>query len=567
MGQARARRAAALLCALAVGAASCSPAEDGDGPRPTAVAGVDVGAADRADLEPGGTLDWGINEFPAQWNPHHADGNLATVRTVTDAVLPTPFETDPKEGPRPDPDYVLGAEVREAGRKGPQLLTLRLNPEAHWSDGTPITWRDYRATAEALDGASDGYRVLGEVGYDRIAEVRPGADEYEAVVEFSEPFSEYPSLFSPLLPASVAEDPEAFDDAYRGDIPVTAGPFEVAGVDDGARRLELRRWDGWWGEPAVLDGIVFTAMDPEGLDSAFLDGGIDAYALPVDAGSFARANSANDGEVRIALGPDYRHITLNGQSPLLEDRRVRHAVFLGVDRQAMVDAALSGLGMEAEPLGNHFLLEGQPGYTDNSGRWGGHDPERAAELLDEAGWEPGANGIRQKDGTRLELRFLVPRGFRPAQDEAEMAQAMLGEVGVGVDIEQVGGDELFSRYVLPGDYDMVAFVNTGGRFPISKSLPQWASPVEGPKGTEWRSNVGRIASEEIDRAMDEALEALDEEASLRAVNRADELLWQEGHTLPLYQRPQMMAVRSNLANIGAPGFGTHQYEDIGYVKR
>ncbi|MDA2812114.1 ABC transporter family substrate-binding protein [Nocardiopsis sp. RSe5-2] len=566
MGQGRARRGAALLCAVALGAAACSPAEEGAGPRPAAAGGVDVGAADRADLEPGGTLEWGINEFPAQWNPHHADGNLATVRTVTDAVLPTPFEVDPEEGPRPDPDYLLGAEVREAGPDRPQTVTLRLNPEARWSDGTPITWRDYRATADALDGRGDGYRVRGEVGYDRIARVRQGADEYEAVVEFSEPFSEYPSLFAPLLPESVAGDPEAFNEDFTGDIPVTAGPFEVAGVDDGARRVELRRSEDWWGDPAVLDGIVFTAMDQEGLDSAFLDGGIDAYALPVDAGSFGRANSAGDGEVRVALGPDYRHITLNGQSPLLRDRRVRHAVFLGVNRQALTDAALSGLGMEAEPLGNHFLLEGQPGFTDNSGEWGRHDPERAAALLDEAGWKPGEDGIREKDGERLELRFLVPRGFRPGQDEAEMVQAMLGEAGIGVDIEQVGGDELFSRYVLPGDYDMVAFVNTGGRFPISNSLPQWASPVEGPDGEEWRSNVGRIASKEIDAAMDDALETLDEEESLRAVNRADKALWEEGHTLPLYQRPQLMAVRSDLANIGAPGFGSYDYEDIGYLK-
>src|SRR5690606_9207242 len=127
---------------------------------------TDINAADRGELADGGTLEWGINEFPAQWNPHHADGNLATVDTVTSALLPSPFEPDPDGGARPAPDYVLGADVRRDG--GGQVLTLELNPEAHWSDGTPITWKDYRATAEALAGGADGYKVRGEGGYDRI---------------------------------------------------------------------------------------------------------------------------------------------------------------------------------------------------------------------------------------------------------------------------------------------------------------------------------------------------------------------------------------------------------------
>ncbi|MFW5419619.1 ABC transporter family substrate-binding protein [Nocardiopsis sp. CNT-189] len=557
-----------MLSAVLLAASACTGGTQNEQRTAASAEAADINAADRDELADGGTLEWGINEFPAQWNPHHADGNLATVHTVMDALLPAPFEPGPDGGARPDPDYLLGADVRRDG--GGQVLTLELNPEAHWSDGTPITWKDYRATAEALAGGADGYKVRGEVGYDRIASVERGADRFEAVVSFDEPFSEYPSLFDPLLPARYAGDPESFDSGYLEDVPLTAGPFAFAGMDPKRQTVTLERSDDWWGDPAKLDGIVFRAMDGEALTTSFLEGGVDAFGLPIDAAAFERASSADGGEVRTALGPDYRHITLNGESPALSDVRVRHALFLGIDREAITDAALEGVDWSAEPLGNHFLLEGLPGYTDNSGEWGERDTGRAAELLDEAGWKAGDGGARTKDGEPLTLRYLVPRGHAPAQSEAEMVQAMLEEIGVAVEIEPVGGDELFSRYVLPGDYDLVSFVNTGGDFPVSASLPQWASPAGGAEGSgdpDWRSNVGRISSPEIDAAMEEALAAPDAETATAAVNEADRLLWEAGHTLPLYQRPQLMAVRTDLANIGAPGFRPLDYADIGYLKK
>ncbi|WP_017594592.1 ABC transporter family substrate-binding protein [Nocardiopsis potens] len=566
-----------MLSAVLLAASACTGGTQNEQRTAASAEAADINAADRDELADGGTLEWGINEFPAQWNPHHADGNLATVHTVMDALLPTPFEPGPDGDARPDPDYVLGADLRRDG--GGQVLTLELNPEAHWSDGTPITWKDYRATAEALAGGADGYKVRGEVGYDRIASVERGADRFEAVVSFDEPFSEYPSLFDPLLPARYAGDPDSFDTGYLEDVPLTAGPFAFAGMDRKRRTVTLERSADWWGDPAKLDEIVFRTMDGEALTTSFLEGGVDAFELPVDAAAFERASSADGGEVRTALGPDYRHITLNGESPALSDVRVRHALFLGIDREALTDAALEGVDWSAEPLGNHFLLEGLPGYTDNSGEWGERDTDRAAELLDEAGWKAGDGGTRTKDGEPLALRYLVPRGHAPAQSEAEMVQAMLEEIGVAVEIEPVGGDELFSRYVLPGDYDLVSFVNTGGDFPVSASLPQWASPAGGAEGSgggegsggagepDWRSNVGRISSPEIDAAMEEALAAPDAEAATAAVNEADRLLWEAGHTLPLYQRPQLMAARTDLANIGAPGFRPLDYADIGYLKK
>ena len=73
---------------------------------------------------------------------------------------------------------------------------------------------------------------------------------------------------------------------------------------------------------------------------------------------------------RAALGADYRHITLNGQTPILKDVDVRHAIFLGINREVLATAALGTLGWEPRVLNNRFLMPEQPGYADNSGEWG-----------------------------------------------------------------------------------------------------------------------------------------------------------------------------------------------------
>ncbi|MBB4930272.1 peptide/nickel transport system substrate-binding protein [Lipingzhangella halophila] len=535
----------------------------------------DTNPADRADLVEGGSLHWGINEFPGQWNPHHIDGNLATVDTVMSGVLPTPFRVGADGEVRPDPDYVESVDVQRGsvakavqegdGATEAQVVTLRLNPRARWSDGTAITWRDFASMAATLAGERAGFQILGEVGYDRISSVRPGDSEFEVVITFDQPFSEYGALFTPLLPAEYTRDAGRFNAGYRGDIPVTAGPFEVDEVDAASRTLTTRRSDTWWGDPPLLDEITYRALSPKALDSAFQDGEIDVYATSTAPGSYDRAAATDHGEVRAALAPDYRHLTLNGQSHALSDPDVRHAVFLGIDREEVAEAAFAAIDQPAAVLGNRFLMVNQDGYQDNSGEWGEHAPERARELLDGAGWRTSGDGPRTKDGEPLELRFVIPRDHPPARNEARLVQDMLGDVGIAVSIEPVGGDELFGDYVLPGNYDLVGIVNAGGGFPVSESLQQWSEPETGEGGEpDWNANVGRISSPEIDEAMDDALAAHDGAKAREHINKADRLLWEAGHTLPLYQRPELVAVRSDLANIGAPGFGTLDYADIGY---
>jgi peptide/nickel transport system substrate-binding protein len=204
----------------------------------------------------------------------------------------------------------------------------------------------------------------------------------------------------------------------------------------------------------------------------------------------------------------------------------------------------------------------QQGYQDNAGDLGAYDPERAKRLLDQAGWKL-TGSVRQKNGRPLDLRFVVPSGVQLSKAEGELAQSMLTRIGVKLSLQVVPSDDFFSKYVIPGNFDITPFAYIGTPYPLSSSYGVYANS---PDGTTWNANFGRVGSEAIDTAMDRAAQNLDPEQARAEANAADKLIWQQASVLPLYQRPQLVAVKETLANVGARGFHRLRYQDIGFLR-
>ncbi|KAB8189465.1 ABC transporter family substrate-binding protein [Nonomuraea phyllanthi] len=544
-------------CGGGSGGGSAGPPSDGD---ERTIKAFDINERPREQVKDGGTLRWGINEFPSQWNRNHVDGNLAVAAVVTNALLPTPFVSDEKAEISLNRAYVLDAEVTEQRPK--QVVTYQLNPKARWSDGRPITWVDYQAQWHALNGRDPAFHIASSTGYKDIEKVARGEDDYEVVVTFDKPFGDWQSLFGPLMPASTNRTPAAFDNAWLNKIPVTAGPFKFGGFDQTAKTITLVRDDSWWGQRAKLDKIIYRASEQDSLVGAFSNGELDIIDVGPSAPDYARAKGTPGAEVRQAAGPDFRHFTFNGSSELLKDRNVRQAIQLGINRQAIAQSDLQGLDWPIALLNNHFFMNTQEGYQDNAGKLGVYDPDRARRLLDAAGWKLSGQ-VRQKNGKPLSLRFVVPSGVQVSKQEGELAQSMLAQIGVKLTIQAVPSDDFFTRYVIPGNFDITPFAYIGTPFPVSSSYGIYANS---PDGKNWNANFGRTGSAAIDQAMSRAAQTLDPAQARTATNQADALIWQLVNVLPLYQRPQNVATRQTLANVGARGFYDLRYEDIGFTR-
>ncbi|GAA1016504.1 ABC transporter family substrate-binding protein [Streptomyces sp. LB8] len=181
-----------------------------------------------------------------------------------------------------------------------------------------------------------------------------------------------------------------------------------------------------------------------------------------------------------------------------------------------------------------------------------------------------ASGPLAKDGKPLTLRFVVPAG--PGTDTlgkvAERITAMLKRIGITTEINKVSDESYFRDHIASGQYDLALYSWPSSAFPATDARPIYAKPVPAADGSlNVQQNYTRVGTDQIDQLFDQAVATLDEDEQRGLLRRADARIWAAAGSIPLYQRPQLTAVRKDLANVGAFGFRTPVYEDMGFLKK
>jgi len=554
---------ATVLSLALAGCGSSSNDSGGGGTKKEAPSATqnDISKTAREQLQNGGTFTWPLTQIPTNFNFNELDGTLKDNADVINALMPWSFYTDAAGTPYVNKDLLDDGSVTSSSPN--QVVTYKINQKATWYDGTKITAADFIAQWKALNGTNPAYKIASSTGYDQISDIKQGASDHEAVVTFKNNFADWKSLFGPLYPASTNSDPKVFNDGWTTQPLTSAGPFKLDKVDKTAKSITLIRNEKWWGNPPLLDKIVYRAIDNDAQIDSLSSGEIDFIDVGPSADKYARAKTIQGVIIHKAGGPNFRHLTMNGQSAVLKDVNVRRALAMGIDRTRIAAALLGPLEVPAVPLNNHIFMTNQTGYQDNSGTVGKYNPEQAKQMLDQAGWTLPAGGTyRQKQGKELDINFVIPSQVSASEKESKQIQAMLKDVGAKVNIKTVPSDDFFDKYVTPGNFDFTVFSWLGNAYPISSNKSIYANP----KGTDIQQNYARVGSPELDALFDKATAELDESKARQLANQADAMVWQEVHSLTTYQRPEIVAVKSKIGNFGAFGFANVIYEDIGIKK-
>ncbi|MFJ4919668.1 ABC transporter substrate-binding protein [Streptomyces sp. NPDC088725] len=172
-----------------------------------------------------------------------------------------------------------------------------------------------------------------------------------------------------------------------------------------------------------------------------------------------------------------------------------------------------------------------------------------------------------KNGKALSLRFVLPagEGSESLRAVGERIARMLDHVGIGTQIIKVDDDSYFKDHIASGDYDLALYSWPASAYPATDGRPIYAKPVPASDGSlVVEQNYTRVGTDHIDQLFDQAAGELDEKASRALLKKADARIWAAAGSIPLYQRPQLVAARSNLANAGAFGLATPRYQDIGF---
>jgi peptide/nickel transport system substrate-binding protein len=504
----------------------------------------------------GGTLRWPIDSFPPNFNVLDVDGNEQGINDLMNSTLPAVWYFDAGGVPVLNTDVVDKAQQTSAS---PQTIDYHINSKAVWSDGTPITYKDFAGMWKADNGTSKAFNVASTNGYEQIASVDKGATDQDVKVVYKTPYPDWQSVFSPLLPSVLTATPNSFNKLWVNGPTLAGGPFKVGTLDKTAKTITVVPNDKWWGQKPKLDKIQYIVLDQSAQAKALQSDQVDFVDIGSSVATYALVKATPGITIRKAGGPNWRHIDLGHAGPLA-DVKVRQAVALSIDREGDAKTLLGPLDWPAKTLDSHIWMNNQSQYKSTCGDFCTRDIAKAGQLLESAGFTKGSDGVYAKAGKPLNLSFVISAGTKTQQDEAAFQQKALQQAGIKVTIKPVPSDPYFPDYITVGKFDLAIFSWIGTPFPISSSKSIYTSNGD--------QNYAKIGTPEIDTLFQKAVSELDPGKAKDLSYQIDQKIWEEGHSVALYQRPELVGAKSTLVNFGAFGFAgsLKNYVNMGFKK-
>lgn len=410
--------------------------------------GSGSGSAGSGAPKSGGTLTFAVGSDAGCVDPQQVGSNdtIYSVRQLVDSLT----DQDPTTG-KIVPWLAQSWQVSTDARS----FTFHLRPGVTFSDGTPLTAAVVKANFDAIPKLGP-LGVLAE-GYLSGYTGTTVVDGYTAKVTFKQPNAQF-------LQATATHSLGLVSEASTHKTPqqrcaqgiVGSGPFTLASYTQNQGITLTKRKGYAWGSSlwkksgeAYLDRLVFKVLPESGVRTGALQSG------QVDAiGSVGRADEtalkASGVQLLARANPGVVFgLSANNARPPLTDESVRQAITLGIDRKQVADTVFPAGTKPATSV----LAHTTPGYTD-LGALLAHNQAKAASLLDAAGWQPGPDGIRQKNGAKLHLTVTWFANAATNQPALELVQQQLKTVGVQLDLKELPIAQLVQTQQ-SGDFDLL----------------------------------------------------------------------------------------------------------------
>ncbi|MDB1087491.1 ABC transporter substrate-binding protein [Streptomyces sp. ACA25] len=384
-----------------------------------------------------------------------------------------------------EPRLALSWEAEENATR----WRFRLRDDARFTDGSPVRAADVLHSMKRMAEQSmmNGDR-LGTVDIEGCA----AEDDHTLLVTTSEPDAELPRTLAGVV-FVVPEGTEDFDE------PVGSGPFRLTAL--GGQSATLARNDDWWGEPPHLDGLEIRGFaDPQALAAAVTSGEIDVASDVAPAAARTADQDDRLGVLSRSAANGYPLLMRLDQAPF-DQEKVRQAVKLAVDRQALVDAVFLGYGTP----GNDAPCADDPSYPDSL-----QPPERdldaARALLAEAG---------HPDGLDVELHTTT--AYPAMSTAAALLERQLGEAGLHVTVREHPPETYWSEVYLQEPLCTGVYAGVG--------FPTWARQTA--LSSSAYNETGR-RDEAFDEAFASAMAEEDEDRRVEQVTALQEEIATEG---------------------------------------
>lgn len=507
----------------------------------------DYNPLERDQIQDGGTLTLAITEIAEQQNVFHANMTSYT-DTIWSKYNPQLTLFDGDGTYHPNPAYLT--DVKDETVDGKTVVTYTINEDAVYNDGTALDWTAFENTFKFNNGSNPDVQVNSTDGYELIESVERGETDKQAVVTFKQAYPWWEGLFGTLVPPQV-KDADTFMNAYLKKVNPEwgAGPFKVENVDFEGGTASFVPNEKWWGEKPKLDKITYRQMEDQASLNAFRAGEIDATGVS-SRDRLATAKEMGDSiEIRTALNPANYLMTINSTAPGLDDIKVREAIMRGVDREQLAAIRFQGLGYTEDLPGSFNLYQTQPGYEDNFGEVIQYDPEKAKELLKEAGYD---------ESNPLSVRYVTLGDSPMIQATTTALQAMLRNIGIDVQVEERPSSD-FSKVTSERDFDLfMSGFRSSDPFGVAYFGQIYKSDSE--------LNKSGTGTPEMDKKIEELQQLPDADEQIKRANELEKEALAQYGIMPYANGPAIVAVKKGLANFGANSFAILPIENVGWAK-
>jgi peptide/nickel transport system substrate-binding protein len=420
-------------------------------------------------------------------------------------------------------------------------ITFTLLPDARWGDGKPITTEDVAFSYKL--GQTPQVGVADAESYRRVVKVDI-KDEKTFTLTLDRITFDYPIAAAvPILPAHLEKaafaDPAQYRFRTLYDTDPTNpglydGPYRVTEIVPGSHII-LERNPGWSGpQPYFRRVVIWTVENTAALEANLLAGGLDMVAgelgFSLDEALAFEKRHGSRFKILYKPGLSFEHIDTNLANPILADLRVRQALLYSIDRKAITEQIFAG----RDPVADSFVPPLDPTFAQGVRHYS-YDPDKARALLDAAGWQQGADGIRHKDGKPLSLELATTSGNRTREMIEQVLQAQWRQIGIAIRIKNQPARVLIGDTTKHRNFDMAMFAWVGAPENVPRaelSSHQIPSAENGWSG----QNFDGYSNPDFDKLMDAIEVELDPAKRFEMWRQLQTMYAEELPALPLYFR-------------------------------
>lgn len=398
-------------------------------------------------------------------------------------------------------------------------VTYKLQQGITWQDGTPLTSTDVKFTWEAIMNPDN--LVKSQSGYNLITAIET-PDPQTVVLQFKELYTPYLTLFPYILPQHVLGQLSHMNEAPYNRKPIGTGPFMITEWVSGDHITLIKNPLYRKAEQVRIDQIFLKIVPSLMVGLSQLRTGEVDMVWGLNEAMSAQAERIPGVYLHSFPGPGIERLVLNLSTPepphngnpafphpILRDLRVRQALQYAINKQKIVDTLLYGKAQVATSA----VSMGWASNPDISPSE--YNPEKAMQLLEEAGWQKGADGIRHKGDRRLSLEITTTTGNK-LREQIELAlQSMVKLVGIEFRIRNLPSAVLFGSWANNADrkhgrFDILLYT-AGPSIDPHAHLYEYFHSTKIPNETNHGqgANYSRFQDPELDAALEQAAGTVD----------------------------------------------------------